>query len=45
VSFGAALYAALAVAQRPSAAGQMIIVILPDTWERYITTALFERQE
>ena len=45
VSSGAALYAALMVAQRQGAAGQTIVVILPDTGERYITTALFERQE
>jgi cysteine synthase A len=45
VSSGAALYTALAVAQRPGAAGHTIVVILPDTGERYITTALFERKE
>ena len=42
VSSGAALHAALAVASRKDAAGKMIVVILPDTGERYVTTALFE---
>jgi len=41
VSSGAALHAALAVASRPEAAGKMIVVLLADTGERYITTALF----
>jgi cysteine synthase A len=41
VSSGAALRAALAVASRPNAAGKMIVVVLPDTGERYVTTALF----
>lgn len=41
VSSGAALHAALAVASRPGAAGKMIVVLLADTGERYITTALF----
>jgi cysteine synthase A len=36
---------ALAVTQRPSAAGQTIVVILPDTGDRYITTALLEQSE
>ncbi len=41
VSSGAALHAALKVAARVEAAGKMIVVLLPDTGERYITTALF----
>lgn len=41
VSSGAALHAALKVAARAEAAGKMIVVLLPDTGERYITTALF----
>jgi cysteine synthase A len=45
VSSGAALHAALAVASRPSSAGKMIVVILPDTGERYVTTALFNPPE
>jgi cysteine synthase A len=42
VSSGAALHAALAVASRSDAAGKLIVVLLPDTGERYITTSLFE---
>ncbi len=41
-SAGAAVHAALAVASRKEAAGSTIVVILPDTGERYITTALFD---
>jgi len=41
VSAGAALHAALVVASRPNAAGKLIVVLLPDTAERYITTSLF----
>lgn len=44
-SSGAALYAALAIAQRPESLDQMIVVILPDTGERYITTALFQQAD
>lgn len=40
-SSGAALHAALGIAARAEAAGKMIVVILADTGERYITTALF----
>jgi len=40
-SSGAALRAALAIAGRPELDGRMIVVILPDTGERYITTDLF----
>jgi cysteine synthase A len=40
-SSGAALYAALAIASRDDARGKTIVVILPDTGERYITTSLF----
>ena len=41
ISSGAALYAALVAASRPEAAGQQIVVLLADTGERYVTTALF----
>lgn len=44
-SSGAALYAALAIAQRQESLDQMIVVILPDTGERYITTALFQQAD
>jgi len=41
VSSGAALHAALEIAGRRDSAGKNIVVILPDTGERYITTDLF----
>jgi cysteine synthase A len=40
-SEGAALHAALALASRQDAAGKMIVVVLADTGERYVTTSLF----
>lgn len=42
VSSGAALHAALALAAREDARGKLIVVLLADTGERYVTTALFE---
>ena len=42
ISAGAAVNAALEVAKRPEAEGKTIVVLLPDTGDRYLSTPLFE---
>ena len=42
ISCGAAMHAALRVAARPESEGKTIVVVLPDSGERYLSTGIFE---
>ena len=42
ISAGAAVYAGIQLAKRPENEGKTIVVILPDSGDRYLSTALFE---
>ena len=45
ISSGAALHAATEIAKRPQMSGKTIVVLLPDTGERYMSTDLFKGEE
>ena len=44
ITSGAAFHAALSLAKKEENRGKTVVVLLPDTGERYLSTPLFEQQ-